>query len=141
MSRFNNQDCIDLINQELDHNWGFLSLSANEVDKYLLKIDTYSIFERYYVEKKLSGFISFYCNNDETKEAFITLVLVNKKYRGMKIAQKLLTRVISRVKAKGFTKCSLEVKIANENAIHIYKTVGFYESHRDDKSIFMSKLV
>ena len=139
--QYNSKDCINLILKELETNSFLLDLPDDEIEQYLLKIDEFSIFEKYYVDKQLAGFISYYCNNKETKEAFITLVLVDKKYRGMSIAQKLIISVISIVKDRGFFKCTLQVKVKNTSAIHLYKKTGFYETYRNADSIFMSILV
>lgn len=138
MNDYNNKDCISLVIQELKNNPSLVSLSYGEIENYLLKIDQYSIFEKYYIDNKLAGFISFYCNNETTKEAFITLVLVNNKFRGKNIAQKLLINTLDNVKQKKFSKCSLEVNVENRNAIHLYNKIGFCEVSKKDDSIFMS---
>ena len=139
--QYKNEDCINLILNELDVNLSFLDLSDDNIKKYLLKIDKFSVFEKYYIENNLAGFVSFYCNNEETKEAFITLVLVDKNYRGMSIAQKLIIEVIDIIKEKGFLKCTLEVKADNLNAIKLYSKIGFSENYRKGNIISMSILV
>ena len=122
---YKNKACISLILKELEINRGFLPLSKSEIESYISKIDS----------------ISFYCNNEENKEAFITLVLVDHNYRGMNIAKKLMTRVIEKVKEKGFLKCGLEVKVDNSNAIKLYSKIGFSENYRKGDIISMSILV
>lgn len=138
---YKNKDCVSLIIKELEGNKGFLDYSDIDMENYLSKIDKYSNFEKYHVDNELAGFASYYCNNVEAKEAFITLMLVDNKYRGMSIGEELVFNVIKAVKDKGFSKCSLEVKIENLNAVSLYKKIGFYESHRNNESIFMSTLV
>ena len=138
---YKNKECISLIMSELEINRDFIYLSDYKVQSYLRKIDEFSIFEKYYIKSNLVGFISFYCNNKETKEAFITLVLVDHNYRGMNIAMKLMTRVIEKVKEKGFLKCGLEVRADNVNAIKLYSKIGFSESYRKGDIISMSIMV
>lgn len=138
---YKNKKCISLIMSELEINRGFISLSDCKVKSYLRKIDEFSIFEKHYIKNNLAGFVSFYCNNEETKEAFITLVLVDHNYRGMSIAKKLMTSVIVKVKEKGFLKCNLEVKADNLNAIQLYSKIGFSENYRKGDIISMSILV
>lgn len=141
MNVYKNPECIELVRKQLHVNRDFLSLSDFEIEGYLSKIDSLSIFEKYYIENKLAGFVSFYCNNEESKEAFITMVLVDKSYRGKGIAQKLIIEVIDIIKEQGFLKCNLEVKADNVNAIKLYSKIGFSESYRKGDIISMSILV
>lgn len=141
MNNYNNKDCISLVIQELETNPSFLPVVYEEIEDYLLKIDQYSIFQKYYIDNQLAGFVSFYCNNETTREAFITLVLVNNNFRGKKIARKLLSDTIDNIKKNNFSKCSLEVNVKNRNAIHLYEKIGFYEVSKKDDSIFMSIMV
>ena len=141
MNDYKNPECIKLVERQLHINRDFLPLSDSEIEGYLSKIDSISIFEKYYIENNLAGFISFYCNNEESKEAFMTLLLVDHNYRGMNIATKLMTRVIEKVKEKGFLKCGLEVKADNVNAIKLHSKIGFSENYRKGDIISMSILV
>ena len=138
MNDYKNPECIKLVRRQLHVNRDFLSLSDSEIEGYLLKIDSLSIFEKYYIENNLAGFVSFYCNNEESKEAFITMVLVDESYRGKGIAQKLIIEVIDIIKEQGFLKCNLEVKADNVNAIKLYSKIGFSESYRKGDIISMS---
>lgn len=138
MNNYNNKDCISLVIQELETNPSFLPMPYKKIKDYLIKIDQHSIFQKQYVDNQLAGFVSFYCNNEKTKEAFITLVLINNNFRGKKIAQKLLKDTISNIREKKFSRCSLEVNIENKNALHLYEKIGFYEVYKKDDSIFMS---
>lgn len=141
MNVYKNLECIELVRKQLYVNRDFLSLSDFEIEGYLSKIDSLSIFKKYYIENNLAGFISFYCDNEESKEAFITMILVDKSYRGKGIAQNLITEVIDIIKEKGFLKCGLEVKADNVNAIKLYSKIGFSESYRKGDIISMSILV
>ena len=141
MNVYKNPECIKLVRRQLHINRDFLPLSDSEIESYLSKIDSLSIFNKYYIENNLAGFVSFYCNNEESKEAFITLVLVDESYRGMSIAQKLIIEVIDIIKEQGFLKCNLEVKADNVNATKLYSKIGFSESYRKGDIISMSILV
>ena len=141
MNVYKNPECIELVRKQLHVNRDFLTLSDFEIEGYLSKIDSLSIFEKHYIENNLAGFVSFYCNNEESKEAFITMVLVDKSYRGKGIAQKLIIEVIDIIKEQGFLKCNLEVKADNVNAIKLYSKIGFSESYRKGDIISMSILV
>lgn len=137
-SLYKNIDCITMIHKELNTNRDFLPQDGLQLENYLSKIDSQSTFERYYVNDVLAGFVSFYCNNKDKKQAFITLVLVDKNYRGMNIAYKMVSNVIDIVKRNGFAECSLEVKVENKNAIYLYNKLGFQENYINNDTISMS---
>lgn len=141
MNNYKNKDCINLIIEELYKDPSFLSVLETDFDIYFRKIDKYASFEKYYVDGNLAGITAYYCNNLESKEAFITLVLVANNFRGLGIAQKLMKNVISAVKLKGFIKCSLEVSLKNSQVIRLYEKLNYVEDYRNDHSAFMSVLV
>lgn len=49
---------------------------------------------------KMVGIVAAYCNNMETKVAYIPLVCVDVEYRGQHIATELMNRAISLVKSR-----------------------------------------
>lgn len=140
-SLYKNQDSIKLILEELSFNSEFLPFTDEELKNYFIKIDGLSTFEKYYINGNLAGFISFYCNDRDTKEAYITLVLVDQKFRGMKIAKMMLIKVLAYVKDNKFSKCSLEVNRNNLAAINLYKSIGFNEVNINNDNIYMTVLV
>ncbi len=77
-------------------------------------------------------------------EASIDNVVVTKEYRGLGIGQALLQELIARGEAQKITAFTLEVRVSNEIAIHIYEKAGFcgegirpgfYEKPREDALI------
>lgn len=136
---YKHQDCIHLILKELEKNPEFLSFTEAELCQYFSKIDTNCDWFKYYEDEKLAGFVAYYCNDVLTRKAFITLVLVDSKYRGLGIAKKMLTETLLEIKSKGFDECGLEVKPDNLNAISIYQTLGFESKEIEDNIIKMHK--
>ncbi len=59
------------------------------------------------------------------KEANIDNVVVAAEYRGKGIAQALLAELIRRGEADGVEAFTLEVRVSNEAAIHVYRKLGF----------------
>ncbi|OTG85177.1 hypothetical protein B9T27_02940 [Acinetobacter sp. ANC 4648] len=141
LEQYNNYDCIDLVLAELKINPTFLVLSGITQKEYFLKIDQNSVFIKYHHADKLAGFISFYCNNYETKEAFITLVLVDIEFRGLKIGKKMFGDLFEFIKNKNFEKCSLEVRQNNVSALKLYESLGFEQSLKMDDSVIMTMKV
>ena len=73
----------------------------------------------------IQGFIAFYCNDLNSKMAFISFVLVTPEARGQGLARSLVQFVLSRAKSRGFTRCRLEVATKNEAAFALYRQMGF----------------
>jgi ribosomal protein S18 acetylase RimI-like enzyme len=141
MNDFQNLDCINLILRELYRNPKFFSDLNIDSKLYLKKIDKYASFEKCYVDNTLAGIVAYYCNNLESKEAFVTLVLVDDDFRGLGIAQKLMNKVIDIIRSKEFTKCTLEVSLKKPQVIRLYEKLNYVETHRNADSAFMSVLV
>lgn len=76
-------------------------------------------------EGRCRGFVAFYANDQVTKRAFITLVLVNPSDRGLGIGRALTTCVLDLARRRGFTSCRLEVARDNAAAQAVYRALGF----------------
>lgn len=77
-------------------------------------------------------------------EANIDNVVVAPRFRGKGVAQAMLRELIRRGEAEGVEAFTLEVRVSNETAIHVYEKFGFvsegirpgfYEKPREDASI------
>ena len=77
-------------------------------------------------------------------EADIDNVVVARQYRGCGIGQAMLRELIARGEAAGVEAFTLEVRVSNAAAIHIYEKEGFrsvgirpgfYEKPREDAMI------
>lgn len=141
MSNYQNQDCIDLILKEANSDPQFFGDLNMDSNIYLDKIDKNAIFEKYYVDNNLAGIIAYYCNDLKTKEAYLTLMLVDEDYRGMGISKKLMNSVKDKVQERGFKKINLEVNLKNPEVISSHKRLGYTEDYRDKNSVYMSILI
>ena len=140
-SQYKNQDCINLILEELEIDANFLPFEEEGLTKYFEKIDNHAAFKKLFSEGQLAGFISFYCNDKNREKSFITMVVVDKNFRGRGIAKELLIEVLACLKSQSFQECSLAVRKYNAKAIGLYKAFGFVETHNDSDSIFMTKRI
>ena len=139
---YKNQDCINLVVKELENNPTFLPFTSVESENFFLKIDQNAEFFKHHFDGKLVGFIACYCNNYESKKAFISLVLIDKQYRGQGISRKIFDQLFGLLKEKKFTNCGLEVRRDNVNAINLYKSLGFKSvDSTDPHSITMNILL
>ncbi|NBI28480.1 ribosomal protein S18-alanine N-acetyltransferase [Chengkuizengella marina] len=61
-------------------------------------------------------------------EAHITNIAVRNQYRGQKLGEQLVEEMKENALSLGMKKMTLEVRVSNEIAIHLYKKLGFYEA-------------
>lgn len=108
-----------------------------DINQYISKIKINSEIISHSIEGSCAGFIAFYCNDLERREAYITLVLTNPRFRGMNIAKNLIIMALASAKKRGFKTCSLEVKSDNQNAIKLYESLGFSSFERKENSKIM----
>lgn len=71
------------------------------------------------------GFVAFYCNDQSTRQAYITLVLIAPDQRGTGLGRSLVACVLEIARRRGFGSCRLEVAKRNAAAHAMYGSVGF----------------
>ena len=71
------------------------------------------------------GFVAFYANDLATRQAYITLVLVDPRDRGAGVGRALTACVLDLARRRGFTSCRLEVARDNHAAHAMYRALGF----------------
>lgn len=109
-----------------------------DLDVYVDKIIQNAERIEYWDNDKLIGIAAFYANNQQTHEAFITMIGVSSDYNGQGIAKKLLERVVNHCKEIEFNRLLLEVRKDNKAAIGLYEKFGFSLFKEDDKTEIMS---
>lgn len=130
---FTNKDCIDLVIKELEDNPTFLPFAGDERTNFFQKIDQNAVFLKHYCDGELAGFIACYCNSYELRRAFISLVLIDKLYRGKGISKKIFSQLFTLLKEKEFKSCALEVRRDNVSALNLYKSLGFKSVESTDQ--------
>lgn len=79
-----------------------------------------------YLVAEVDGVIAGTCGfTDICKEGNIDNVVVDEAYRGMGVAQKMLQELIALGETDGIEDFTLEVRVSNEAAIHVYEKLGF----------------
>jgi ribosomal protein S18 acetylase RimI-like enzyme len=97
-----------------------------DVDTYLAKLGAMAEIVSDSIGGRCRGFVAFYCNDVDTKRAFITLVLVDPRDRGLGLGRALVAFVLAVAKHRGFRSCGLEVSKENVAAYHMYLSQGFH---------------
>ena len=103
------------------------------LDVYLAKLDRHAEILADMGGDRCRGFVAFYCNDRSTAQAFITLVLVDPRDRGLGIGRALVACVLELVKQRGFTSCRLEVAKDNTAAHPLYRSLGFCAAGGNDR--------
>lgn len=92
-------------------------------------------------EEKILGYCGLYQSFDE---ADITNVAVLEAERGRGVARAMLTELLREGKSRGIAHFTLEVRVSNAPAIHLYENLGFvsagirknfYDCPREDAMI------
>jgi len=98
----------------------FWKEAQNENTLYLLALDG----------ERVIGYVGCWISYDEAQ---ITNVAVLPEYRGRHIGTRMFGEIIERVKEKGVTAMTLEVRPTNAPALALYKGYGFKEAGRRPK--------
>ena len=91
--------------------------AANENTLYLLALD----------HAQVIGYVGCWISFEEAQ---ITNVAVAPAYRGRRVGTEMMAELIRRVKEKGVTALTLEVRPSNAPALTLYKNYGFKEAGR-----------
>jgi len=97
-----------------------------DMDTYLAKLGEKAEIVSDSVGGRCRGFVAFYCNDMDTKKAFVTLVLVDPRDRGSGLGKALMEFVLSVARHRGFKSCLLEVSRRNQVAYTMYLSQGFH---------------
>lgn len=104
----------------------------------------FSSFIEYIVDDEVVGMLKYSLIYDRIE---IDNILVEEKYRNQKIGTKLMSYLVSVAIEKRVINITLEVRISNKIAIHLYKKFGFREValrkfyYGDEDAILMEKQV
>ncbi len=74
---------------------------------------------------KCLGILAAYMNSSETKEAYLTMIAIDKACRGLKIGERLMIEAQKMAKTAGMQTFKLEVRKQNYTAIGFYEYLGF----------------
>lgn len=88
------------------------------------------------------GILAAYMNDQEKKTAYLTMLAVKSKCRGLKIGEKLLLAAEQDARMCNMKALSLEVRKCNVNALGFYKAHGYIVSgDASETSYYMNKLL
>lgn len=90
-------------------------------------------------DNDLVGFSAYYCNDLKAQNAFLSMIVILKKYQSMGAGSALLEYTIEDCKNAGMKNLILEVDKKNETAIKFYLKKRFiFVNKETESSLFMS---
>lgn len=127
--------------EEIDNEFTPRLSQRLNIDEYVDKIILKSMILPVYDCGVLNAFISFYCNDQLDKTAYLTMIAVRSAFRKKGIAKLLLDYATGFLKRAGFEKFLLEVHRQNVNAIRLYQQTGFTVFKESGDVYFMVKKI
>jgi ribosomal protein S18 acetylase RimI-like enzyme len=129
------------------HEFEILELLRRTSDRFSPALETYVDLKQYAQKiynnattfeawdgKIFIGFVAAYLNDDESKQGFITLVVLDEKYASQGIAHQLFNLLIEQTKKIQYKSLLLEVSPTNEHALNFYTRFGFLkDGHKDGR--------
>lgn len=104
-----------------DFNPAFLTYV--DLQTYYKKIKDNADIVGCYDKSNLVGLAIFYCNNQETKEAYAAFLAIKKEYRGFHIATNLMKSIIDISRNKGMK--IIKLRTNNPFALDCYKKLEY----------------
>jgi ribosomal protein S18 acetylase RimI-like enzyme len=79
----------------------------------------------YEIEGNIKGLISFYANNYDKKEAYLSIILVAKKYRKSRVADRMMQKMNEYCKKENFQSIKLEMSSEKKGLKKWYESKGY----------------
>ena len=112
-------------------------LDINEIISFLKAMDKEfptPLSERVALyQNKIVGLLGGYCNNHETKKGYISVLIIDRAFRGNKISKHLLEDFIQKCKASGMKQIEVHTYKTNIEAIGLYEKFGFEKRKVSDE--------
>lgn len=102
----------------------FKNVFTKENVKEDIKNNQFTNYLTYLVDNQPVAFINYYVMYERAE---LININVQEIFQNQKIASKLLEYMINDCINKNINSITLEVKVTNEKAIHLYKKFGFHE--------------
>lgn len=100
-------------------------IETADLTAYLSKLDACGEILSESAPDRCRGVVAFYCNDESTRHAYISLVVVHPSDRGTGLGRTLVGAVLRIARQRGFRSCRLEVAKDNIAAAAMYASLGF----------------
>lgn len=127
------EDILEQIIKSCDAAFKNPVINKENKKELIIKIAN-NAFIIYAHNNNILGYIAFYANDKNTKEAYITLIAVKPGKQNNGIGTNLINECIYTSRKHGMKKLALKVDKDNENAIKFYESNGFMFCGEDDET-------
>lgn len=110
-----------------------------DIKEFSKKIIKYGNVYAFFNNNEIIAMIAYYMNDINYDKAYLTYICVNKKYRCLHLASKLLKIMVDDCIKNSFKKIVLETNIYNMSARKFYEKKGFKEINRNNNSVYYEK--
>ncbi len=100
------------------------SINDSQLFELATKFSKHATFITLSESEKEKGYIAFYCNDNESKTAFISMIVVGNEYQGLGFGYGLFNEACKVSKTNGMEFLKLEVNKNNVSAIRFYEKLG-----------------
>ena len=124
-------DLTNLQNICFQNNWGFSPNSVNQIS-YRIRMENCSPQGIVFIEsenKKIA--YNWTLLNENNKTGLISMIGVHPEFQGKGIGKQILLAGLKSLYNRGAKIVSLEVDSENENAMNLYKKIGFAEDQKN----------
>lgn len=109
-----------------------------DLEAYAKKLLVFADIMFAFSGEQIVGILLLYANDNETGIAHIPVVSVSPAFRNLGIGEALLSRAVTRCRARRMNSLTLEVKKDNTNAIRFYEKHGFRIKGKSEKRLWMA---
>ena len=107
----------------------------NLYDREKFTAETYALLKEKYknnacflaafIEDNFAGYAAFYCNDNISRIAYLSTIVVKEEYQGLGAGKALMNKMKSICEEKNFRKIRLEVNTNNIKAKNLYHKCGY----------------
>lgn len=101
------------------------SIKAEELEIWINKIISIGDPLGIIIDNSIIAFLLLYCNNYQTREAYICNVYVSHDHRGKCLSKLLVEKAIQICRSRKFVRINLDVAQNNTPALKVYSQCGF----------------
>lgn len=127
-----NEDILSSFLKRINYDFPIPLDKKVNIDEYVKKILKGTI-KVYKCNNKILGLVAGYTENIINNSAYISIVAVDKEFRGQGIANLLIKEFINDCIMKNIESINLYTHSTNINAIKMYKRLGFEENKVQNK--------
>lgn len=106
-------------------------LAISDVDAYVTRLTSLAEILTHYSRGRMIGCVAYYCNDNQTRTAYVSLIIVSPESRGSGLADVLLEQAICWARKNHMEALALEVRKGNKRALHFYESRGFQVKYEE----------